>query len=74
VPQPARIEQRAVLEAKVPYLCQRCHVTSEHPPTVYDGFVLKNSTNANKIISRGGVNCHQQIHGSNAPSGQMFLR
>jgi len=63
-----------LLEAKVPYLCQRCHVTSRHPPTVYDGFVLKNSTNANKIISRGCVNCHQQIHGSNAPSGQMFLR
>jgi DmsE family decaheme c-type cytochrome len=63
-----------LLEAKLPYLCQRCHVTSRHPPTVYDGFVLKNSTNANKIISRGCVNCHQQIHGSNSPSGQMFLR
>jgi DmsE family decaheme c-type cytochrome len=63
-----------LLEAKLPYLCQRCHVTSRHPPTVYDGFVLNNSTNANKIISRGCVNCHQQIHGSNAPSGQMFLR
>jgi DmsE family decaheme c-type cytochrome len=63
-----------LLEAKLPYLCQRCHVTSRHPPTVYDGFVMRNSQNANKIISRGCVNCHQQIHGSNAPSGQFFLR
>lgn len=63
-----------MLVAKVPFLCQRCHVTSRHPPTVYDGFVLKNSQNANKIYGKGCVSCHQQIHGSNAPSGQMFLR
>ncbi len=63
-----------MLVAKQPYLCQRCHVTSRHPPTVYDGFVLQNSTNANKIFGRSCVVCHQQIHGSNAPSGKAFLR
>lgn len=63
-----------MLQAKVPYLCQRCHVTSRHPPTVYEGFLLANSQNANKIFSRGCTNCHQQIHGSNAPSGKSFLR
>ncbi len=63
-----------MLVAKVPFLCQRCHVTSRHPPTVYDGFVLGNSTNSNKITGRGCVVCHQQIHGSNAPSGAAFLR
>ncbi|MFN8061935.1 MAG: DmsE family decaheme c-type cytochrome [Vicinamibacterales bacterium] len=63
-----------MLQSKVPFLCQRCHVTSRHPPTVYDAFVLKNSSNANKIAGRGCVVCHQQIHGSNAPSGQFFLR
>jgi DmsE family decaheme c-type cytochrome len=63
-----------LLVAKPPYLCQRCHVTSRHPPTVYDGFVLNNSTNANKIFGRSCIVCHQQIHGSNAPSGQFFLR
>jgi DmsE family decaheme c-type cytochrome len=63
-----------MLVAKLPYLCQRCHVTSRHPPTVYEGFLLKNSTNGNKIFGRSCVVCHQQIHGSNAPSGQMFLR
>ena len=63
-----------MLAAKVPFVCQRCHVTSRHPPTVYDGFVLNNSTNANKIFGRGCVACHSQIHGSNAPSGKAFLR
>ena len=63
-----------MLVAKQPFLCQRCHVTSRHPPTVYEGYLLKNSTNANKIFGRSCASCHQQIHGSNAPSGQMFLR
>jgi DmsE family decaheme c-type cytochrome len=63
-----------MLVARAPFLCQRCHVTSRHPPTVYDNFVLGNSTNANKLTGRGCVVCHQQIHGSNAPSGKAFLR
>jgi DmsE family decaheme c-type cytochrome len=63
-----------MLVAKQPYLCQRCHVTSRHPPTVYDGFVLKNSSNANKIFGRSCMVCHQLVHGSNAPVGKAFLR
>ena len=63
-----------MLVAKPPYLCQRCHVTSRHPPTVYDGFVLKNSSNANKIFGRSCVACHQMVHGSNSPNGKAFLR
>jgi len=63
-----------MLVAKQPFLCQRCHVTSRHPPTVYEGNVLNTSTNANKIYGRSCVVCHQQIHGSNAPSGKAFLR
>ena len=63
-----------MLVAKPPFLCQRCHVTSRHPPTVYEGFVLQNSSNANKIFARSCVVCHQQIHGSNAPSGKALLR
>jgi len=63
-----------MLVAKQPYLCQRCHVTSRHPPTVYDGYLLKNSQNANKIYGRSCVVCHQMVHGSNAPVGKAFLR
>ena len=63
-----------LLISKPPFLCQRCHVTSRHPPTVYDGFVLNNSQNANKITARSCTICHQMVHGSNAPSGRALLR
>ena len=63
-----------MLVAKQPFLCQRCHVTSRHPPTIYDGYLLKNSSNANKIYGRSCLVCHQMVHGSNAPTGKAFLR
>ena len=63
-----------MLVAKQPFLCQRCHVTARHPPTVYNGAVLNSSTSANKIYGRQCVFCHSQVHGSNAPSGKAFLR
>ena len=63
-----------MLVARQPYLCQRCHVTSRHPPTVYEGFALNNSTGADRLTGRSCVICHQQIHGSNAPSGKALLR
>ncbi|HEY3160279.1 MAG TPA: DmsE family decaheme c-type cytochrome [Vicinamibacterales bacterium] len=63
-----------MLVSKLPFLCQRCHVTSRHPPTVYEGFLLQNSPNANKIYARSCTFCHQQVHGSNAPSGKFLLR
>lgn len=63
-----------MLIAKPPFLCQRCHVTSRHPPTPYEGFLLRTSGNANKIYGRECAVCHQMIHGSNAPSGKAFLR
>jgi DmsE family decaheme c-type cytochrome len=63
-----------MLVSKQPFLCQRCHVTSRHPPTVYDGFLLNNSSNANKVYGRSCTVCHQLVHGSNAPSGKALLR
>jgi DmsE family decaheme c-type cytochrome len=63
-----------MLVAKVPFLCQRCHVTARHPPTVYDAFVMKNSSSGNRITGRGCIHCHTQIHGSNSPNGERFLR
>jgi DmsE family decaheme c-type cytochrome len=63
-----------MLVAKLPFLCQRCHVTSRHPPTVYEGLTLRTSSNANKIYGRSCLVCHQMVHGSNAPAGKAFLR
>lgn len=61
-----------LLVARLPTLCQRCHIGTRHPSTIYDGTAL--ATRSNRLILRGCVNCHQQIHGSNHPSGNTFLR
>jgi DmsE family decaheme c-type cytochrome len=63
-----------MLVSKQPFLCQRCHVTSRHPPTVYEGYLLNNSSNGNKIFGRSCTVCHQLVHGSNSPSGKALLR
>ena len=63
-----------MLSARQPFICQRCHVTANHPPTPYTNYVLNNTTSANKIFGRSCVSCHQLVHGSNAPSGKAFLR
>jgi DmsE family decaheme c-type cytochrome len=61
-----------MLVAKAPMLCQRCHVSSRHPATVYDATQL--ATASNRIVGRACVNCHSQIHGSNHPAANFFLR
>jgi len=61
-----------MLVAKLPMLCQRCHIGTRHPSTIYDGVQL--AAKSNRLIGRGCVNCHAQIHGSNSPAGNAFLR
>ncbi len=60
-----------LLVAKLPFLCQRCHVHSRHPATIYDDAVFKSS---NRVYGRGCVNCHSAIHGSVHPAGMAFQR
>jgi len=64
--------QERMLVAKLPMLCQRCHIGTKHPSTIYDGTQLANKSN--RLIGRSCVNCHSQIHGSNSPAGHAFLR
>ena len=61
-----------MLVAKDPMLCQRCHVASRHPATIYDGTQI--AAASNRAVGRSCVNCHSQIHGSNSPAGEKFLR
>ena len=58
------------LAAKTPFLCQRCHVATRHPSTLYDAPDLA----SNRLFNRSCLNCHSQVHGSNHPSGKYFLR
>jgi DmsE family decaheme c-type cytochrome len=61
-----------MLVVRPPMLCQRCHIGTRHPSTIYDGTSL--AQRSNRLVARGCVNCHQQIHGSNHPSGNAFAR
>ncbi len=60
-----------MLVAKAPMLCQRCHVHSRHPATIYDN---KGVNTNNRLFGRACVACHSNIHGSNHPSGHTFAR
>jgi DmsE family decaheme c-type cytochrome len=61
-----------LLVAKMPMLCQRCHIGTRHPSTIYDGVQL--NARSNRLVGRACINCHQNIHGSNHPSGNWFTR
>ena len=61
-----------MLVAKEPMLCQRCHVSSRHPATIYDQTQV--NSRSNRVMGRSCTQCHSQIHGSNHPSGNFFLR
>jgi len=61
-----------MLKAKEPFLCQRCHADTRHPGTLYDQTAV-NSVSS-RIFVRSCTNCHQQMHGSNHPSGNLFFR
>ncbi len=67
-----------LLVEKVPQLCQDCH-GSGHGQYAYGGTFTPGGPDDNRstrFMSRGCINCHNQIHGSNAPAsrGQFFLR
>jgi DmsE family decaheme c-type cytochrome len=61
-----------MLVAKAPMLCQRCHISSRHPATIYDATQV--TAASNRVVGRSCVNCHSTIHGSNHPAGDKFLR
>jgi DmsE family decaheme c-type cytochrome len=62
-----------MLVVRMPMLCQRCHVFSRHPATIYDNNAIT-VNKSNRMFGRSCVNCHSNVHGSNHPSGQFFMR
>jgi DmsE family decaheme c-type cytochrome len=66
-----------LLTEKAPNLCQDCHVTGRHPTAFYGGAQSwlnpdgsPNNSVSTRFIARGCLNCHNAIHGSNAPSNR----
>lgn len=69
--------QAALLKKRPPLLCQQCHANAGHPSTQYTGDGLPNGSNLSQrrfLLSRGCLNCHSQVHGSNHPSGVKLMR
>jgi DmsE family decaheme c-type cytochrome len=62
-----------MLVVRQPMLCQRCHIAMKHPATMYDKDEIT-TKKSNRMFGRSCVNCHSQVHGSNHPSGQFFMR
>jgi DmsE family decaheme c-type cytochrome len=72
-----------LLVEKVPNLCQNCHDSTSHVGTRYSRETLFNGKfPASQSFGRACLNCHINIHGSNAPanpangfnSGAYFMR
>ena len=62
-----------MLVVRMPMLCQRCHVATRHPSSIYDNNAIT-VNKSNRMFGRSCVNCHSNVHGSNHPSGQFFMR
>jgi DmsE family decaheme c-type cytochrome len=62
-----------MLAVRMPMLCQRCHVATRHPSSIYDNAAIT-ANKSNRMFGRSCVNCHSNVHGSNHPSGQFFMR
>jgi DmsE family decaheme c-type cytochrome len=64
------------------FLCQSCHSISRHPGTPYSINPGTNGSNnwqkmgssASRVVYKGCINCHSNIHGSNHPSGKTLIR
>ena len=62
-----------MLVVRQPMLCQRCHIATKHPASIYDKDEIT-VNKSNRMFGRSCVNCHSNVHGSNHPSGQFFMR
>ena len=79
-----------LLKARIPFLCQECHVNEHASSLVLSGSVLSGGAVATTLgqqqpgdigaglsaftNGRSCLNCHVQVHGSNHPAGSKFNR
>jgi DmsE family decaheme c-type cytochrome len=65
--------QQTLLVAPIPMLCQQCHTMTLHPNDLQSAAGLGNGPHPDeRLIGRGCLTCHSNIHGSNNPSGPKF--
>nr|ART39534.1 J50 [uncultured bacterium] len=65
--------QHALLVAPVPMLCQQCHSHTRHPNDMFSEQQLATGMAPDeRLMGRGCLTCHAQVHGSNNPAGPRF--
>jgi DmsE family decaheme c-type cytochrome len=65
--------QENLLVLPVPMLCQQCHTNDRHPNDLITRQSTRNGLVPDeRVMERGCLNCHSNIHGSNNPNGAMF--
>jgi DmsE family decaheme c-type cytochrome len=68
----------ALLTTALPFLCQECHANPGgfgHPNDLLTVANLARGTQPDtRLVARGCVSCHVQVHGSNHPSGARLHR
>lgn len=76
-------KNQKLTKGNIPNLCQDCHDWQRHPGTFYAGNNSFTGTSpSSRFFARACLNCHNAIHGSNAPvdpsfgysSGKAFVR
>ncbi len=72
--QPHGANYEALLVAREPWLCQRCHAAQRHPSTAFSGADIPPQGAGQSVLAGSCLNCHQQVHGSNHPSGVRITR
>ena len=55
-------------------MCQQCHAVAFHPSLPYGAEGLPGNAPNQNILGKNCLNCHNQVHGSNHPSGARLAR
>jgi DmsE family decaheme c-type cytochrome len=63
-----------LLNARGPAMCQQCHAAAFHPSLPYGAEGLPANTPNQSLLGKNCLNCHNQVHGSNHPSGARLAR
>ena len=65
--------QQTLLVAPIPMLCQQCHTMTRHPNDLQTRAGMGTGPSPDeRLMGRGCLSCHTNIHGSNNPSGPKF--
>lgn len=63
-----------MLSMRPPTLCQTCHSQAGHPSLPQDERGLPQNVPSQYLLGQSCLNCHDQVHGSNHPSGSQLMR